>query len=999
MESKFIVDQEIKLDENTDFLNTRVYAESLRMMIDRVPSNKSFTIGLFGEWGSGKSSVIKTIREKLEHNTSSPTKFAIFDAWKYNGDAFRRSFILSLGEQLTVELNKYEHNLYENVTEKVQKLKFKIPTIFYITASILLILFGLSYIFFPGFKDFLIKFVAFSSLIVGNSIVALVLVKIYKDDALKEVLSILGDFLYSKYDVEKPLLFSPEQFSKSFGELLSKASPNNERIIIVVDNIDRCEKDYACELLSTIKGFLEHKENVLFILPVDDGALKKHVRDSFKASDRDADEFLRKFFNVNLRIKPYTPVEIFNFAKKINDKYQLQFKDETIDLVSKEFATNPRRIVQMFNNLSSELLCFDANFSKEFETQIAKLLIIREEFPGYYMKVAKNPFILNDNGEESELNKESVNVINFVNKTRVLTEGTAIGTFNKILSNSDIFNELPQEIENYIEGVNLEKITDFIGDDAGKKETVVNYLIKSLHDYADRKLFGTTYINSLDLLVGIDETSPLSIAINTRIEEIVRPNLAEMLGNKKNYLNLISYSKRLFELSRPYLKTFMITHIQEGLNKEDKDLQFHIDAFKKFIDVYDGDESISELSSVYEKMYPLENNIVDIRELTSFQASHLVSVAHKLSIIKIIRSISVTDSALQEIAFLLEHTLNTEEIENEILKQFNILIGDFRGSSREDVLAVLKAVNLVLSKMKFQNGEELTNLFKVLTGVRKIPHPSYASNTSYDSDENNADDLMKDSEGMTALNQLLLQVFRIESTVNDTLSIFQKLLLADGGRKLVNETLGMLVALKMDLSPLKQIILSDNSFDQIHLNLLTYLIEYKNKDGYTLSSEDSKIGLTYVLEHYFNNTESRIIIAPFLEYILENPDMKNILTSDISNRAVNEVMTLPTVLKKTFLDSALSGDKIFGHQNNQPFLEFIASEGEKTHILQLVKLIMSLLQADSTVDQATTLILKTNSFNNRDASRLKNELLGKDIATFDENKLKAAIAHLNGFIS
>ena len=45
---------------NSDLLNTMTYVNTLTESVMNVDDNKSFTIGLFGEWGSGKSSVIKT---------------------------------------------------------------------------------------------------------------------------------------------------------------------------------------------------------------------------------------------------------------------------------------------------------------------------------------------------------------------------------------------------------------------------------------------------------------------------------------------------------------------------------------------------------------------------------------------------------------------------------------------------------------------------------------------------------------------------------------------------------------------------------------------------------------------------------------------------------------------------------------------------------------------------------------------------------------------------
>lgn len=59
MQNKFIIDKEIDLNES-DFLKTKTYANNLTKIILNTEPNSVFTIGLFGNWGTGKSSIIKT---------------------------------------------------------------------------------------------------------------------------------------------------------------------------------------------------------------------------------------------------------------------------------------------------------------------------------------------------------------------------------------------------------------------------------------------------------------------------------------------------------------------------------------------------------------------------------------------------------------------------------------------------------------------------------------------------------------------------------------------------------------------------------------------------------------------------------------------------------------------------------------------------------------------------------------------------------------------------
>ena len=95
----FIQDNERVLNSSNDLLKTGVYAENLVKVIENTPKNKVFTIGVFGGWGTGKSSIIRTAQETIEakHNK---VRFITYDAWKYANDSFRRMFLLKVQQEL-----------------------------------------------------------------------------------------------------------------------------------------------------------------------------------------------------------------------------------------------------------------------------------------------------------------------------------------------------------------------------------------------------------------------------------------------------------------------------------------------------------------------------------------------------------------------------------------------------------------------------------------------------------------------------------------------------------------------------------------------------------------------------------------------------------------------------------------------------------------------------------------------------------------------------------
>tara|TARA_B100000949_G_C14268089_1_gene446003 strand:- start:967 stop:1683 length:717 start_codon:yes stop_codon:yes gene_type:complete len=62
--------------------------KTLRTIISNSP--ESFTIGLYGDWGSGKSTIISSLQNELKQDK---IPLVLFDVWKHEGDALRRTFL------------------------------------------------------------------------------------------------------------------------------------------------------------------------------------------------------------------------------------------------------------------------------------------------------------------------------------------------------------------------------------------------------------------------------------------------------------------------------------------------------------------------------------------------------------------------------------------------------------------------------------------------------------------------------------------------------------------------------------------------------------------------------------------------------------------------------------------------------------------------------------------------------------------------------------------
>ena len=425
---------------------------------------------------------------------------------------------------------------------------------------------------------------------------------------------ISGAFHQLKISVTKPYLFTPEQFEECFKEIVSnsfskinnvlkwvkgdKSIQNLEKLVIVIDNIDRCSNDVAYNLLTDIKTFLSSEPNsIVFVIPVDDEALKNHIIKSSKTEtdcNQEKEEFLRKFFNVTIRIKPYSETDMYSFAKQICEASKLNFKPETINTASKEYAKNPRRIIQLFNNLLAEMNNYTSDFIQKNETLICCILIIREEYPEYYKKIINSPKIFNEDYSGEEENIKRFSRIAHTNLGNV-----AISDLSIILTNSyRQFDDIAEDIRDAIETFNTEKVLSVWNKE---KDHVVNYIFYELDNSIKNNLIDTNLVAYFDLIAQINIKYPLEEHLTKRIDEKTQPYLSTIITKTKNHDNLCKYAQLREEQKDERIKIALVEDCKRDENQEES---LHWKSlFNTVIKNFQDKETSIALSSTYTLYY------------------------------------------------------------------------------------------------------------------------------------------------------------------------------------------------------------------------------------------------------------------------------------------------------------------------------------------------------------------------------------------------------------
>lgn len=710
---EYIIDQEINFEEK-DYLNSKQYSNALKEIIDSSPKNKVFTVGLFGGWGTGKSSIIKTTEELYKDDKS--IKFVKYDAWQYVNDSFRRMFLRTLQTELDYEQSDLMKKFYENRTQDVKvRHKITIFNVFYILIGISITIFSL-------------KCTEFDN----NSKIGIVSAW----TLLSTVLTIGTKYFDSlKVTVTEPMIFAPEQFTDCYNEIieyffkkrfndklkylkakLKGKDIHGKKLIIVIDNIDRCQGETAYSLLSDLKTFLgNQKENIVFLIPVDDNELKKQIFSKTIScnDDNDIEEFLRKSFNTVLRIKPFAETDMYEFAKKVAKENKLNFNDDVVYLASKKYAKNPRRIVQLYNNLLSELAFYDdKDFVEKNQALICICLILREEYFDFYNSVINSPSILNTSYDGIKGTKDAVN--DFLLISRTIIRKFDIAKIEKVLTNTNsVFTGIPGEICTLISNFNSKEFITAINNISSdsEKDNIYAYLVYKVTS-AISKRNNNEISNLFTFIAEINKEVKFSNLLQNFDGQFIKYGYESIIENSADYDALCCFIEYMAKQGFDASKTALITVLQ----KTESDTP-NKELFDSAIKYSTDKDTAMKLSKTFELLYENNGNVED---LTIEQYDHLILDECLKKRIENIKDIQSLEQNQDFFAAIFEHKTNYDKSTLDIyLGKIKSVLGSNQNKSFEKLHEEMVKIIAILNPF-VKNYSAYKNACTDKKGIRQI---------------------------------------------------------------------------------------------------------------------------------------------------------------------------------------------------------------------------------------------------------------------------------------
>lgn len=281
-----LIEEVKEINEENDIFGTYQKAKSICEFIElernqELLSNNNL-IAIYGAWGTGKSCLMKTIYNKLNKD-----KFDTlwFDTWKYEKD-----------ENLAYSLFKYiGKDTFWNEFIKSGK-------------NVLDNVYGI-----------------FKSLSKGVEL-NLGILNIKPGEALDEA-EHKDQQINEKIEKQKCLWERINEFEETFKNI---KFPKNKKLIVFLDDLDRCESENIVTLISAVKLLLSINNNIIFIIGIDKKAVTLALQNKYNNDYNKADEYLEKIFPINFELS--NNIQTQNFLKYINKITDLSIDDSKIIL-------------------------------------------------------------------------------------------------------------------------------------------------------------------------------------------------------------------------------------------------------------------------------------------------------------------------------------------------------------------------------------------------------------------------------------------------------------------------------------------------------------------------------------------------------------------------------------------------------------------------------------------------------------------------------------------
>ena len=313
------------------------YRDALNSIIKS--SDPHFTIGIFGGWGTGKTTLMKMMRKQLDEEGEITVWF---NPWQYEKEEH-----LMLPLLQTIELELRNRKVARSAT--IRKL--------------------------------------------GKTIVALM-------SSFSAQIPLVGVDLSAKDAIDTyENLFESRNLSSIYFELQQQLSTvimelrekNKDRIVVFIDDVDRCLPDKALQVLESIKAFLD-VPGYIFVLGLSRNIIERCVDAKYQEkSGVTGSQYLRKMIQVPFTLPGLREREVAEYLKALKKEIEGSEAErhvaDYLDIILEGLEPNPREIKRFINNF---ILVSRISRKETDPGKLLAVLVTQFRWEDFYRDLAKH---------------------------------------------------------------------------------------------------------------------------------------------------------------------------------------------------------------------------------------------------------------------------------------------------------------------------------------------------------------------------------------------------------------------------------------------------------------------------------------------------------------------------------------------------------------------------------------------------------------------------------
>jgi hypothetical protein len=355
-----VIDEPAKHKE--DSLGIEHYYDALTEFV--VTTKTPITIGIQGEWGSGKTSLLNNIWHNLD---GKQFEKIWVNTWEHSLMSTPEETLIKIVEQLVSDLSNFDPNSKETFA-KVKKASGAL----------------------------LVGAARFGASMVGGS---------GASDAVKEILD-------APPEEKNKIRFLRESLAGAIQILVEKKRLKG--FVFFIDDLDRIEPKDAVKILELLKNIFNIK-NCIFLLAIDYHVVVKGLKEKFGAMTQENEWEFRAFFDKIIQVPFTMPMGDYDLGKYVEkllkeidflaDESEDQ-SDEIEEIVNYSIGGNPRSLKRLANSLSLINLFKKETSANEDLILMLAVVCLQVAYPKVYEKIAAKPdFIKWDESDVYEFSR------------------------------------------------------------------------------------------------------------------------------------------------------------------------------------------------------------------------------------------------------------------------------------------------------------------------------------------------------------------------------------------------------------------------------------------------------------------------------------------------------------------------------------------------------------------------------------------------------------------